>query len=342
MTIRRARVTERGGPEVLSTESTTLPPLDSHEVRVRVEASGIAFADLLMREGLYPGGPKPPYTPGYELVGIVEAVGDEVTEVSEGDRVAALTVWGANADAINLSAADLALVPKDLDAAEAVSLVLNYVTAYQMLHRIAKVQSGERILVHGGAGGVGTALLQLGQLADLTMYATASKPKHALVEQFGAVPIDYHKIDFVSFVQSHAGGGMDAVFDPIGGYHVLRSQQTLQKGGRLVSYGAAATLKDGRPKNWFKRIGAFAGIGLSLASKLLRHRDAALYIITDVRKEHPDWFREDLTALFGLLQDGKIAPVIAERLPLDDIAKAHELLGTSAVRGKLVLEMDRA
>lgn len=339
-TTRRALVTAYGGPDVIRLDTAKTPDPGPGEVCVRTETSGIAFADLLMREGLYPGGLKPPYVPGYDLVGRIDAVGEGVTTPSVGDRVAALSVWGANAERVVLSAENLVPVPEGLDAAEAVSLVLNYTTAYQMLHRVAKVQPGERILVHGGAGGVGTALLQLGKLAGLELYATASKAKHPLVEQLGATPIDYERGDFVSFIRYHTGDGVDAVFDAIGGYHALRSQQTLRDGGRLVSYGVTAALANGRRQPWFRRVGTYLGLGLALASKFLRKRDAALYVITDVRKAHPDWFRDDLTTLFGLLADGRVAPVIAERLPLEDVARAHTLLADSAVRGKLVVQMD--
>jgi NADPH2:quinone reductase len=169
---------------------------------MRVHAAGVAFLDLLMREGTYPGGPKPPFTPGYDLVGEVESTGAGVRGLQVGQRVAALTVYGSYTDWICLPADDLVPVPDGLDAAEAVSLVLNYVTAYQLLHRAARVAPGERILVQGAAGGVGTAILQLGRLAGLEVFGTASAKDLEVVASLGATPIDRRRDDFVAVLRA--------------------------------------------------------------------------------------------------------------------------------------------
>ena len=179
-------LTKKGGPEVLEIVEREAPEPGPGEARVKVLATGVSFADVMMRYGLYPGVPNFPFTPGYDLVGEVEDLGPNVSRVAVGQRVAALTQIGAYAQYVSLPAGELVRVPAGLDTAEAASLPVNYVTAPQMLFRVTKVKPGERILVHGAAGGVGTAMLQLGRLQGLEMYGTASAGKHDLVSGIGA------------------------------------------------------------------------------------------------------------------------------------------------------------
>lgn len=324
-----------GGPEVLEVVEREVPQPGPGGVRVKVLASGVAFADVLMRRGKYPGVPKPPFTPGYDIVGEVEELGAGVAGVEVGARVAALTQIGGNAQRAVVPAEELVPVPDGVDAAEAASLTLNYVTAYQMLYRVARMQPGERILVHGAAGGVGTAMLQLGRLQGLEVYGTASAGKHELVSGLGATPIDYKAEDFVQSIRALTGSGVDAVFDPIGGGHLARSWRTLRRGGRLVGYGMAAALGTGGPAT----AGILAGtVGrVALWDALPNGKKANFYVILGFKKKHPEAFREDLSLLLGLLAEGKIRPVVAERLPLEEIALAHTLMENSGTRGKILL-----
>jgi NADPH:quinone reductase-like Zn-dependent oxidoreductase len=225
-------------------------------------------------------------------------------------------------------------VPAGVDAAEAASLPVNYVTAHQMLFRVTKVKPGERILVHGAAGGVGTALLQLGGLQGLEMYGTASAGKHDLVSGLGATPIDYKAEDFVGRVRALTGDGVDAVFDHVGGAHVARSFRTLRRGGRLVWYGLSAGLAGGSATI----LGATTLGRIALWNALPNGRRAAFYnTVYTLKERHPEWFREDLALLLGLLAEGRVRPVVAERLPLEGVVRAHELLEGAGARGKLVL-----
>lgn len=219
-------------------------------------------------------------------------------------------------------------VPDGLDPAEAVSLVLSYVTAYQMLHRSAKVQRGQRILIHGAGGAVGTAMLQLGKELDLEMYGTASRSKHEMVASLGATPIDYKSEDFV---RSLPGDGVDAAFDPIGGDNFKRSFKSLRPGGVLVAYGFYnATM--GRGGNILLDF-----VKLQLWNILPNSRSTTFYSIGALREKQPDWFSADLAALFDLLAQGKIKPVIAQRMGLAEAARAHELVEQAAVKGKIVM-----
>lgn len=207
------------------------------EVRVQALAAGVGFPDVLMREGTYPGGPRPPFTPGYDLVGRVDALGAGVVTPRLGQMVAALTVWGSYAQYVCLPATGLVPVSPGLDPTEAVALVLNYTTAYQILRRVARARRGERALVHGAAGGVGAAALQLGRLAGLELYGAAAGADCDLVAELGAIPIDYRREDFVARIHALTGDGVDVVLDGIGGPVSLRSYRTLRRGRRLVLFG---------------------------------------------------------------------------------------------------------
>src|SRR5215207_5059119 len=259
-TMKRVVVDRYGGPEVLRVVEEDDPRPGVGEVRVRVLAAGVSFTDAQLRAGTYLGVPKPPFTPGYELVGVVEELGPGCSRLRAGDRVAALTVWGADAERVCVPEVNAVEVPGDLDPAEVTSLVLTYMTAYQLLHRMARVRSGETVLVHGAAGRVGTAVLELGALAGLRLYGTCSARDRAAVERLGAVAIDYQNEDFVARVRELPGKGVDVVLDSLGGPLSLRSFRALRPGGRLVVFGRYATLSHGR-KNWRAVIDWYASIG---------------------------------------------------------------------------------
>jgi NADPH:quinone reductase-like Zn-dependent oxidoreductase len=330
MQYKQVVIARKGGPEVLEVVTRDLQEPGPGQVRIKVLASGVAYADVAMRYGMYPGAPPFPFAPGYDVVGQVDVVGEGVSGWHAGQKVAALTVTGSYAEYMCLPADELVPVPSGLDATQAVSVVLNYTTAYQMLHRVAQVPRGGRMLVHGAAGGVGTALLELGGLHRLEMLGTASKGKHDLVESLGATPIDYKREDFVARTLALTGDGVDAVYDHIGGAHLSRSYRTLRSGGTLVSYG----VYDAQNASMLK----YAGHMLRLLwLKLLPGKGVSFYGIAQFKKQHPDWFREDLQALFDWLAAGKIAPVIADQIPLEKAAQAHDLLENASVRGKLVL-----
>jgi NADPH:quinone reductase-like Zn-dependent oxidoreductase len=216
----RIIVTHYGGPDALRVVEEECPEPQHGAVRVRVLAAGVALPDLLMREGVHPETPPLPFTPGWDLVGVVDRLGDGVSGLAPGQRVAALPISGAYAEFVCLPPRALVPVPSGVDAAEAVSLVLNYVTASQMLHRPAKVRPGQRVLIHGAAGGVGSALLQLGRLAGLEMYGTCSSRGAAAGGARGGSPIDYQHQDFVEEMHRLTGEGVDVVFDGIGGTHI--------------------------------------------------------------------------------------------------------------------------
>jgi NADPH2:quinone reductase len=332
-----------GGPDALQVVEEECPEPKPGEVRVRVLAAGVALPDIMMREGIHPETPRVPFTPGWDLVGVVDRLGEGVSGIEPGQIVAALPISGAYAEFVCLPQRELVPVPSGLDAAEAVSLVLNYVTAYQMLRRSAKVRPGQRVLVHGAAGAVGSALLQLGRVAGLEMYGTCSSRGSAAVSGLGGIPIDYQHEDFVKEIHRLTGEAVDVVFDGIGGTHIWRSRKALRPGGRVVAYGLTGSLRGGRLASGRSgsrhRFRAIAIFGLYIAGGwLLPGRKRVVpYSIQWLKRLRPAWFRQDLTALFELLQEKRIKPLIAQKFPLAEARQAHELLGQGGVTGKIVL-----
>jgi len=334
MSYKKVILNEFGGPEVLQVvKENTLPEPGVGEVRVKVLAASATFTDTLVRKGIYYGFKEtPPLSPGYDVVGVVDKVSSGASGFEIGQMVADLTVWGAYSEYMLRPADSLVPVPAEVSPADAVSMVLSYVTAYQMLHRVAKVKRGQSILVHGAGGAVGTALLQLGKLLDLEMFGTASASKRELVEGLGGMHIDYAQEDFVKRVQ--AEGGVDAAFDFVGGENFKRSFQSLKKGGILVPYGFY--------DNWMGKGGSvpIEYMSIALWNLLPNGRKASFYSIGALREKQPEWFKEDLGALFDLLKAGKIKPAIERRMKLEDAQKAHELIEQAAVKGRIVLEVN--
>ncbi|HEX9184378.1 MAG TPA: medium chain dehydrogenase/reductase family protein [Burkholderiales bacterium] len=344
----RIVVTRYGGPDVMRVVEEERPEPKAGEVRVKVLAAGVSLPDIMAREGMHPETPRVPYTPGWDLVGEVDRLGDGVSGIEPSQIVAAMPIHGAYAEFVCLPQRELVPVPPGLDPAEAVSLVLNYITAYQMIHRSARAKPGQRVLIHGAAGGVGSALLQLGRLAGLEMYGTCSSRGAQAVAELGGVPIDYRNQDFVQEIHRLTGDGVDAVFESIGGTHIWRSREALRAGGRVVAYGLTSSLRGGRLASGRSgrrnRFGAIAIFGLYIAAGWLLpgRRRVVPYSIQTLKRLKPELFRRDLATLLDLLRQKKIHPIVAQRLPLAEARRAHQLLGEGGVTGKLVLVCDGA
>lgn len=356
--MKRVVVDRYGGPEVVRVVDDRIPRPGPGEVRVRVLAAGVSYTDAMLRAGSYLGVPRPPFTPGYELVGVVEELGPGCSSRRVGDRVGALTVWGADAEHVCVPEENAVEVPDDLEPAQALSLVFTHMTAYQLLHRTAMVKTGESVLVHGAAGRVGTAVLELGATAGLRTYGTCSARDFAAVERLGASAIDYRNEDFLERIRELTGGdGVDVVLDGFGGMLSLRSFRALRPGGRLVVFGHSGTVAHGRKswRGWMRWYATTAAV--ELWGLLSPRRRVLVYRIQKLREgrqilpvsgrrpalpvgsgpRDPAWFGEDFRALVELLRKGKIHPAVAERLPLTEARHAHELLESSADKGKLVL-----
>lgn len=340
----RIVVTRYGGPDVLQLVEEECPDPKSDEVRIKVLAAGVALPDILAREGFHPETPRTPYTPGWDLVGEVDCIGSGVSGFKPGQMVAAMPIHGAYAEYICLPSDELVPIPSGLNTAEAVSLILNYITAYQMMHRSAKVKSGQRALIHGAAGGVGTALLQLGRLEKLEMYGTCSSYSEKTVAEMGVVPIDYKALDFVKEIIRLTSEGVNVVFDPIGGSHLWESRRVLLPRGKVIGYGLSTSLRgegltSRRPGNRQRFRGtAIYGLYMTAGWLLPGRKRIIPYSIQTLKRLKPTYFREDLMVLFDLLRQNKIKPVIAHVFPLSEAKQAHELLAKGGVTGKIVLK----
>lgn len=335
MSYKRIIITKFGDPEVMQlVEESSLPEPKPGEVRVKVSKASANFTDIMIRKGKYPDiKDKPPFSLGYDMIGVVDKLGKGVEEFQVGDKVADMTVIGAYSEYICLPAKNLTQLPAKIDESEAVTLILSYMTAYQMLYRIAKITEGKSILIHGAGGAVGIAMLQLGKLLNLKVYGTASKSKHDLVKKYGGIPIDYRNEDFEKRIQKLTEGGVDAVFDSIGGENFKKSFKSLKPGGKLVAFGFynAVMGKGGNIPMDFMRI-MFWNI-------LPNRKSASFYSIGGLRKKHPEWFKEDLQKLFKLLEKGDIKPEIAAHFTLEKAKEVHEKIEKAELIGKVVFDI---
>jgi NADPH:quinone reductase-like Zn-dependent oxidoreductase len=332
------RISRFGGPEVLQlADQQTIPEPGPGNVRIKVLAAGTGFTDAFIRRGRYPDFKGPlPFTPGYDLVGVVEATGPGVSANLTGQTVADLCVVGGYTQYAIRPADFLVPVPADLDPAEAVCIPLAYLTAYQMLIRYRRLPRGATILVIGASGTVGTALLDLAQHFGLKAIGTCSAANIATVERFGATAIDYRAGDFVEAVHRIMPAGVDMVFDAIGGAHFARSFACLAPGGLLIGYGAQ-TMAVGDATLVSAGLG-MVRLKLWNALRLLYGgRSAVFYSITARRSTHPDDFKTDMAALFDLLRDRAIHPVVVDRLPLAAARDVHVRIDAGGFGGKIVL-----
>ena len=327
-----------GGPEQLIVKTVAdLPSPGPGEVRVRVLTAGTGFTDTIIRQGQYTGvKEKPPFVPGYDWFGVVDEVGPGVSNFQVGDFVADMPVIGAYTQYLCVAQEQLVPAPRGLDPAKAVAMILSYTTAYQMLTRIRELPPGSTCLVHAAGGAVGTALLELGREMGLKMYGTASRGKHDLVKRYGATPIDYRSEDFVERIRAETGGdGVDAVFDTIGGRNWSRSYRCVKRGGILIAFGALqiTTGEESVPSILLGFFKLMAGWRL-----LPDGRKTTFYNIQTRREKHPQEFKDDVSALFQMLREGKLQPAIAEVVPLDDVVEVHRRIDAAQIAGKVVLD----
>ena len=332
----RVRLSAFGGPEQM--ELVTLPDLPEPgpgELRLRVLVTSAAFTDVMIRKGMYPDvKDKPPFTPGYDMVGLVDAAGPGAGLFRPGDRVADLTTTGAYAEYICLPEERLTPVPEGVSDTDALGMILSAVTPYQMLHRVAKLRAGDSLLIHGAGGAVGTMMLQLARAAGITAYGSDIAAKHDLIRSLGATPLSADAPD--DALLAATGGGVDAVFDPLGADSLSRSLHALKPGGMLVAFGFQNEVL-GRGGSIPLDV-----VKLKLWDWLPNGHATAFYSIGAMRRRHPDWFRADLAALFAMLADGQIAPVVAEVLPLSQVREAHARVEAGLVPGKLVLRVSES
>ncbi|RNF94905.1 medium chain dehydrogenase/reductase family protein [Streptomyces botrytidirepellens] len=327
----------RVDPEGLQLRTRPVPEPGPGQVLVAVEASGVSFAEQQMRRGKYYDQPPFPFVPGYDLVGTVAGTGAGVDPGLRGRRFAVLTKVGGWASHVLADAGDLVAVPDGVGAAEAETVVVNGITAWQMLHRVARARAGMTVLVHGANGGVGSTLVQLARRAGITVIGTASPRHHDAVRALGATPVDYRDPDLAARVRELAPGGVDAVFDHVGGEGIVDSFRLLARGGTLVSYGTAAT-RDVPGSSRAPVLKLFAR--LLLWNLLPNGRKAHFYNLWAGRRRRAAYqarVREDLGQVLALLASGEFTAQVAARVPLAEAARAMRLAESGTVTGKVVL-----
>jgi NADPH:quinone reductase-like Zn-dependent oxidoreductase len=325
---RAIMVTKAGGPEALTRVELPVEEPGAGQLRVRVRAAGVGSTDLMVLAGKYRYAPKIPVVPGYEIAGTVDAIGPGVTGFKVGQRVAALTVYGGFAELLLREAEHFLPIPEGVSDIQGAGAILNYVTAWQMIYRVARVSSGQTALVTGAAGGVGTAALQILRLAGVKTYGAASAKKHETVRRLGAIPIDYRAGRLDRLVRELEPRGVDHVFDAIGGANIGLCIRAARRGGTVVGYGFMGV------KGTAATLGMFANL---LVGARLRGRRGSFYGITMLYRKNPNPLREDLPKIFALIAEKKLDPLVSVTLPLLEAKRAIEMLIAGSVEGKIVL-----
>jgi synaptic vesicle membrane protein VAT-1 len=339
MAMRSIWITKPGGPDALEVRETADPEPGAGQVRIRVHAAGLNFAEVMAAQGLYPDAPKPPCVVGYEVAGLVDALGDGVSGFEAGSRVVAMTRFGGHADVVCVPAGQVLPVPEAMSLTEAAALPVTYVTAYHMLFRIASIRPGERILVHMAAGGVGMAVLQLCRtVGDVEVFGTASAAKHAALRDEGCThPIDYHTTDYAAEVRRLTGGeGVDIVLDPLGGNDWRKGLKLLRPCGRLVAYGFA-NMASGQRRRPARVVSQALSVPLLTPLGLMNRNHTVSGVNIGHMWDQAALLRDELQAVLTLWEQGAVRPRIDATYPFTDAAAAHRRILDRGNTGKIVL-----
>jgi NADPH:quinone reductase-like Zn-dependent oxidoreductase len=336
--MRQVVIPRYGPPDVFETREAPDPLPGEGDIRIRVRAAGVNFADILARLGLYPDAPKPPVVVGYEVAGRIDAVGRAVTGMSEGDRVVALTRFGGYADTVVVPAAQAFHFPDKLSDSEAAAVPVNYLTAALALYRMAALAPGETVLVHNAGGGVGIAATQLARLRRATVIGTASASKHGALQSFGVEhAIDYRHADVADEVKKLTRGrGVDVILGPIGGRSFTSSYTMLAPLGRLIIFGLSSAAPAERRSLWRAFLAWKSTPRFDPMSLINRNRGVFGLHVGHLWDEHTR-IRPLIDMLIDELTAGRLAPVVARTFPLDRAADAHRFIQSRANIGKVVL-----
>jgi NADPH:quinone reductase-like Zn-dependent oxidoreductase len=340
----RAMVVRRyGPPEVLESRDLPDPQPKPGEVLIRVKAIGVNFADLLQRMGIYPGTPKPPFVPGFEIAGVVEKIAEAgkppVGEpLKTGDAVAAFTRFNAYAEWVLVPREQVYRLPSGMPFDDAASIPVNYITAYHSMFAMGNLQPGDRILIHGAAGGVGIAAVQLAKARGLVIFGTAGPAKQEYLRKIGVDhSIDYTKNNFVDVVKKFAPDGIEMVMDAIGGKSFAESERCLGPTGRLVVYGFSAAAGPDGKKSWLRGLRALMKTPRFHPLKLMALNHAIIGVNLGRMQSRGAILRGELDELFRMYSAGKIKPVIGKSFPLADAASAHRFIQERKNIGKVLL-----
>lgn len=337
--MRAVFIARRGGPEVLEVREVPDPVPGPGQVRIAVRAAGLNFADVMARMGLYPDAPRLPAVVGYEVAGVVDAVGTGVTAPAPGDRVLALVRFGGQAEKVVLPAAHATPMPEGMTFEEGAALPVNYLTAYHALFRVGHLSRGQSVLVHMAAGGVGIAALQLCRtVPGVTVYGTASAAKHGVIRDEGCHhPIDYRTRDYEAEVRQLSGGrGVDLVLDALGGADWKKGYGLLRPGGMLVAFGFA-NLATGPRRSLLVAARQLLSVPRFSPITLMDDNRGVAGVNLGHLWGEPEMVLGELTALLALFREGKVRPRIDSTFPLDEAGKAHARLQGRGSVGKVLL-----
>ena len=336
--MRQAVIPRHGPPDVFDVRESPDPTPAEGEVRIRVRAAGVNFADVLARLGLYPDAPRPPCVVGYEVAGRIDGIGSSVTGFHDGDRVMALTRFGGYADVITVPAAQVFHIPDALSDAEAAAVPVNYLTAALALYRMAALAPGETVLIHNAGGGVGIAATQLARLRRATVIGTSSPFKHAALRSFGVEhAIDYRSADVATAVREITHGrGADVILDPIGGRSFLTSYRMLAPLGRLIIFGLSAAAP-GERRSLVKAFGAWWRTPRFDPLSLINRNRGVFGLHVGHLWSERRHLAPIVEMLMSELRAGRISPVVARTFPLDRAADAHRFIQARQNIGQVVL-----
>ena len=329
--IKKVVITEFGDESKLAIVQAEIAEPKARQVQVAVEYSIVGGSDVNMRRGKYPFQKKAPLTPGYSVIVNVRANGNGCSKFNVGDRVACLSIYDGQAELANLPERYLLPVPEGADLKQAVALILDWVTAYQMLHHKARVKTGQRIFVHGLSGSVGQAFLILGRVAGAEVFGTASPTKHDELRKMGATPFDYSNKNWIGEMQLM--GGVDAVFDPLGFESFDESYSILRRGGIMVAYGNnLQSMRKGKSR-------AILPVILKLFARNLLFwtgKRTTFYGVMRTSKH----YAPDLERLFQWLKAGKIQVPLKATFRLEEVQLAHREYANSKGMGTIIMEVN--
>jgi len=336
--MRQVFITKAGAPEVLKVQESPDPEAGAGQVRVRVKASGINFADLMARQGLYPGMPKIPCVIGYEASGLIDQVGAGVTKLKVGDRVLAMPKFGGYSDTLVVPDTQAFLMPAAMTFEEAAALPVNYLTAHHAMLQIHNLQRGSKILLHSAAGGVGVAAIQLAKLRDCVVFGTASPGKHEFLRSLGVQhPIDSGG-DIEAAVRAVIGkdGGLDMVLDPLGGPSWTMGYRLLGPAGHLVCFGFSGAAS-GKTLSWLHVIGQFLRIKRYSPLQLMNDNKTVSGVNMAAYFDRIELVTPEFEALIAMYERGEIKPHVDKTFSFADAPAAHHYLHERKAKGKVLL-----
>ena len=334
----RVVITKAGGPNVLDIQEIAIPDPQPNEVCIQVHFAGINFADTLMRMGFYQPRPPFPFTPGYEVSGIIHSIGKDVQGFEIGQRVVGLMRTGGQASHVVADASRTQPIPDEISLEAAASMPVTYITAHHMLHHLGNLKQTDSVLIHGGGGGVGTAALQLCKWAGVSkVWSTASAAKSDIIESYGATAIDRHNEDFVEIIRTATKKrGVDHILDPIGGGHLKRSLSVLAQGGKLYTYGMSSAAPSSKRSLW-KALKALRSRP-KFDPMLMMSRNQGVFGIHMGTWNDEIVMQEQMENIIRGIKEGALTPIVDSIYDAKDVASAHQHIHDGKNIGKVLLK----